>query len=350
MIEPSNERENIIKGKIAKEVFQLSYGGTSCKYDCIENGRIDFNTPCKYYCRYYYRYFDEFVEDLFDNKKSTAMGLDKISTLLLRRKYGIHLSDSDNQVLMLNRNSGVSHDNVSRILRNRFIDYGISNFVKDIRNDDVNIQDVFLDEVFPYEDKVVQFLALNNILTIADFCKKYYPGNFISDFISEDKGIWGVKKARELAMIHRIHMIGGKFEYEDNYYEPTEEDYFLEQSISCLDLNSRTYRMLRSAGIYTVETLCQLKIQDLGRISGIGPAFRRNIIDAVHNVGLKFCGEGNYSIDELKELSSQLKNLTYERNTALSRLAAIDSEISRISSILGDNEEVVGYAKGKKRS
>ena len=75
-------------------------------------------------------------------------------------------------------------------------------------------------------------------------------------------------------------------QYESGTFLPLKE-----QKIENLDLSMRTYNCLKRAGIRTIGDLLNFSYYDLIKIRNLGRKSMKEILDTIHDLGLKFRGE-----------------------------------------------------------
>lgn len=57
--------------------------------------------------------------------------------------------------------------------------------------------------------------------------------------------------------------------------------------LKTLGLNNRTFRILSSAGITTVERLCDYTVSEIVRLQGVGERSAENVFTCLRNINLK---------------------------------------------------------------
>ena len=75
-------------------------------------------------------------------------------------------------------------------------------------------------------------------------------------------------------------------QYENGVFLPIKE-----QKIENLDLTMRSYNCLKRAGIRTIGDLLNFSYYDLIKIRNLGRKSMKEILDTIHDLGLKFRGE-----------------------------------------------------------
>ena len=64
-----------------------------------------------------------------------------------------------------------------------------------------------------------------------------------------------------------------------------------EQKIENLDLSMRSYNCLKRAGIKTIGDLLNFSYYDLIKIRNLGRKSMKEVLDTIHDLGLKLRGE-----------------------------------------------------------
>lgn len=117
------------------------------------------------------------------------------------------------------------------------------------------------------------------------FAKYFYGGKWclMEDLAKEEyqkyletqKSYWKYESAKQYIL-----------QYESGIFLPIKE-----QKIDNLDLSMRSYNCLKRAGIRTIGDLLELNYNDLFKIRNMGRKSMKEVLDKIHDLGLKFRGE-----------------------------------------------------------
>ena len=94
-------------------------------------------------------------------------------------------------------------------------------------------------------------------------------------YLETQKSYWKYESAKQYIL-----------QYESGTFLPLKE-----QKIDNLDLSMRSYNCLKRAGIRTIGDLLNFTYYDLIKIRNLGRKSMKEILDTIHDLGLKFRGE-----------------------------------------------------------
>lgn len=94
-------------------------------------------------------------------------------------------------------------------------------------------------------------------------------------YLETQKSYWKYESAKQYIL-----------QYESGIFLPIRE-----QKIENLDLSMRSYNCLKRAGIRTIGDLLNLTYNDLFKIRNLGRKSMKEVLDKIHDLGLKFRGE-----------------------------------------------------------
>ena len=117
------------------------------------------------------------------------------------------------------------------------------------------------------------------------FKKYFYGGKWC---LMEELAKEEYQKYLETQKSFRIYESAKQYilQYESGVFLPIKE-----QKIENLDLTMRTYNCLKRAGIRTIGDLLNFSYYDLIKIRNLGRKSMKEILDTIHDLGLKLRGE-----------------------------------------------------------